>query len=142
MSFDHHPEDRQALPFIRYEDIVIPPELHSLSIDRIDPKRLERIRAKLVEYQQRYTDQTHQEPGKQDLNAMWDTYSKIIVLSKLLENGSLTLESVGLDPKLQHFQAGSMQEGFMRNAWVVIADYIRTGGEYVEGGTRLPAYQP
>lgn len=86
-----------------------------------DKELIRRLNLKLIEYKKRY-----------DEGGRISTQCKVIILSRLLENGKVSLEFSEFSKEIK------CDIALFDRAYWVIKDYCETGGKKVCGGTGLP----
>ena len=96
-----------------------------------DEKRVNQLKKKLVEYEQRFLKNQYKAPEQ-----LMDTICKIAVLGTLLQDGKVTTWELSRELTATYGEGFSVSR--FQNACTVIKDYCATGGKNVPGGTGLP----
>ncbi|HEX8973983.1 MAG TPA: hypothetical protein VF817_00675 [Patescibacteria group bacterium] len=94
-----------------------------------DPKRIEQLELKLVEYKRRLADYA----SRQHRHCL-DVICKIFVLERLLQSGAANRNYLRALFLKEH---GSIDETSFNNAFGCMEDYCTTGGKNIMGGTGL-----
>lgn len=96
-----------------------------------DEKRINQLKKKLAEYEQRLLQNQYKAPEQ-----LMDSICKRAVLSTLLKDGKIVTWELSWKLAETYGESFSVRE--FQNACKVIEDYSNTGGKNVSGGTGLP----
>lgn len=99
-------------------------------------RRRKQLELKLDEYKARLVERESASNPEEQLKPDSKLIYKIFVLDRLLQDGSVKLNSLSLELKKE--LGNSFNKNLFTRACIVIQDYCETGGENIYGGTGLP----